>query len=118
MNFLLFINKNGGADEIQEQVYGSCMGILRLADRYSQIQLEAACRRACQQGVSGYQQIKALIEEITITERGCGQKVGQVLGNQAQTFSVLNRTHPTKRFLDPFQIIPLQISIKLSHEFL
>ena len=54
--------------EIQEQVYDSCMGILRLADRYSQIQLEAACRRACQQGIGGYRQIKAFIEEDTRTK--------------------------------------------------
>ena len=53
--------------EIQEQAYGSCMGILRLADQHSQIQLESACRRACQQGVSGYRQIRALIEEQAMT---------------------------------------------------
>ena len=55
--------------EIQEQSYGSCMGILRLADRYSQIQLEFACRRACQMGVAGYQQIKTFIEAETTTQQ-------------------------------------------------
>lgn len=55
--------------EIQEQSYGSCMGILRLADRYSQIQLESACRRACQMGVAGYQQIKTFIEADTTTQQ-------------------------------------------------
>ena len=49
--------------EIQEQSYGSCMGILRLADCHSQFQLEAACRLACQQGIGGYRQIKTLIDK-------------------------------------------------------
>lgn len=54
---------------IEEQVYDSCMGILRLADRYSPFQLEAACKRACAQGIRGYRQIKALIEEELATSQ-------------------------------------------------
>jgi len=36
---------------------------------YSPFQLEAACKRACAQGIRGYRQIKALIEEELATSQ-------------------------------------------------
>lgn len=50
--------------EIEEQSYQSCMGILRLADKHSNLALEVACRRALEIGISGYTQIKAILTEM------------------------------------------------------
>lgn len=50
--------------EIEEQTYQSCMGILRLADKYSNPLLEEACRIACEIGMGGYTQIKTILTKI------------------------------------------------------
>lgn len=50
--------------EIEEQSYQSCMGILRLADKYSNLLLEEACLRAFKIGIGGYTQIKTILTEI------------------------------------------------------
>lgn len=49
---------------IEEQAYQSCMGILRMADKYSEAALEEACRKACELGIGGYQQIKKILTRI------------------------------------------------------
>ncbi len=48
---------------IEEQVYQTCMGILRLADKYSPYYLEKACTTACQAGAFSYHAIKYYVEE-------------------------------------------------------
>lgn len=48
---------------IEEQVYDSCMGILRFSKTYSPFQLELACQKACKLGVGGYRQIKHFLEQ-------------------------------------------------------
>jgi hypothetical protein len=40
------------------------MGILRLADKYSNPLLEEACRIACEIGMGGYTQIKTILTKI------------------------------------------------------
>lgn len=59
--------------EIEQQVYPSCMGILRLANRYSPFQLEAACQKACQIGIGNYKQIKSYIQQ---TEQKSTEELG------------------------------------------
>ena len=49
---------------IEEQAYETCMGILRLADKYSEPMLEAACSKALKLGIGGYHQIKALLQAL------------------------------------------------------
>ena len=50
--------------KIEEQAYRTCMGILRLSDKYSKFELEQACKKAVGIGISGYRQIKKFIEDI------------------------------------------------------
>jgi len=45
-----------------EQAYRSCLGILRLGDRYSKERLEAACRRALPAGIRSYKGIKSILD--------------------------------------------------------
>jgi len=45
-----------------EQAYRSCLGILRLGDRYSKERLEAACRRALPAGIRSYKGIKNILD--------------------------------------------------------
>jgi transposase len=45
-----------------QQAYRSCMGILRLAKRYSQERLEAACRRALPAGIHSYKGVKNILD--------------------------------------------------------
>jgi hypothetical protein len=40
------INKMLGAKAFIEQTYDGCLGVLRLADKYGNDRLEAACKRA------------------------------------------------------------------------
>lgn len=47
---------------VEEQSYQPCMGILRLADRYSPFLLEKACQQAIESGVIGYKYIKHQLE--------------------------------------------------------
>jgi hypothetical protein len=42
--------------------YRSCLGVLRLGNRYSNERLEAACRRALAMNVCSYQSIKSILE--------------------------------------------------------
>jgi transposase len=46
-----------------EQGYRSCLGILRLADRYSHARLEAAAQRACLLAAYSYRSIKSMLEK-------------------------------------------------------
>jgi transposase len=45
-----------------QQAYRSCLGILRLAQRYSPDRLEAACRRALPAGIHSYKGIKNILD--------------------------------------------------------
>jgi len=45
-----------------QQAYRSCLGILRLADRYGAERLEAACRRALPAGILTYKGIKNILD--------------------------------------------------------
>ena len=47
---------------VEQQSYRSCMGLLKLAEKYSQEQLEAACERALSYtGKSSYKSIKNIL---------------------------------------------------------
>jgi transposase len=45
-----------------QQAYRSCMGILRLAKRYGEERLEAACRRALPAGIHSYKGVKNILD--------------------------------------------------------
>jgi len=45
-----------------EQAYRSCLGLLRLGDRYGQERLEAACRRALPAGIASYKGVKNILD--------------------------------------------------------
>lgn len=45
-----------------QQAFRSCLGILRLADRYSPERLEAACRHALAIGAIRYKSIKNILD--------------------------------------------------------
>jgi transposase len=44
-----------------QQAYRSCLGILRLAKRYTEERLEAACRRALPAGIHSYKGVKNIL---------------------------------------------------------
>jgi len=46
-----------------EQGYRSCLGVLRLSKRYTEIRVEAACRRALAIGSHSYRSIKSILEK-------------------------------------------------------
>lgn len=46
-----------------EHSYKRCLGLLRLAKRYDQERLEAACERAFAAGARSYQSVKAILEQ-------------------------------------------------------
>ena len=46
-----------------EQAYRPCLGIVRLADRYSEQRLEAACRRALAYSAVSYRSVKSILEK-------------------------------------------------------
>jgi transposase len=46
-----------------EQGYRSCLGIMRLGEKYSQERLEAACRRALASGAYAYRHVKSILEK-------------------------------------------------------
>lgn len=50
-------------ESVEEQSYQVCMGILRMADKYSPFQLERACRAAYQAEAISYHAIKHCLEE-------------------------------------------------------
>jgi transposase len=45
-----------------QQAYRSCLGLLRLGDRYGQDRLEAACRRALPAGIHTYKGVKNILD--------------------------------------------------------
>jgi len=45
-----------------EQGYRSCLGILRLAKRYGDTRLEAACARALQVGARSYRHVESILK--------------------------------------------------------
>lgn len=48
--------------QVEQQAYKSCMGLLKLADRYSEIRLEAACEKALSYtAVPSYKNIKNIL---------------------------------------------------------
>jgi transposase len=46
-----------------EQGYRSCLGIMRLAKRYPQERMEAACRRALDSGACSYKSVNSILEK-------------------------------------------------------
>ncbi|HUZ18920.1 MAG TPA: hypothetical protein VMV68_11075 [Spirochaetia bacterium] len=49
--------------EVPEQAFRSCLGILKLADRYETERLEAACRRANAYGITSYRGLRSILEK-------------------------------------------------------
>jgi len=45
-----------------QQAYRSCLGLLRLGDRYGKDRLEAACRRALPAGIHSYKGVKNILD--------------------------------------------------------
>jgi len=45
-----------------QQAYRSCLGLLRLGERYGQDRLEAACRRALPAGIHSYKGVKNILD--------------------------------------------------------
>jgi transposase len=45
-----------------EQSYRACMGVIRLADKYTKERLERACARALSSGAISYQSISAILQ--------------------------------------------------------
>jgi hypothetical protein len=45
-----------------QQAYRSCLGLLRLGDRYGKERLEAACRRALPAGIHSYKGVKNILD--------------------------------------------------------
>ena len=45
-----------------QQAYRSCLGLLRLAKRYGEDRLEAACRRALSAGITSYKGVKNILD--------------------------------------------------------
>jgi transposase len=45
-----------------QQAYRSCLGLLRLGDRYGKDRLEAACRRALPAGIHTYKGVKNILD--------------------------------------------------------
>ena len=45
-----------------QQAYRSCLGVLRLAERYGEDRLEAACRRALPAGICSYKGVKSILD--------------------------------------------------------
>ena len=45
-----------------QQAYRSCLGILRLATRYGNERLEAACKRALPSGIRSYKGVKNILD--------------------------------------------------------
>jgi transposase len=46
-----------------EQGYRSCLGLMRLAKRYPQERMEAACRRALESGACSYKSVNSILEK-------------------------------------------------------
>ena len=46
-----------------EQAFRPCLGIVRLANRYSEQRLEAACRRALAFSAVSYKSVKSILEK-------------------------------------------------------
>jgi len=45
-----------------QQAYRSCLGLLRLAKRYGEERLEAACRRALSAGIHSYKGVENILD--------------------------------------------------------
>ena len=55
--------QRGGYTTLPEHSYKRCLGLLRLAKRYDQERLEAACERAFGAGARSYQSVKSILEQ-------------------------------------------------------
>ena len=51
-----------GSRKHPQQAYRSCLGLLRLAKRYGEERLEAACRRALPAGIRSYKGVKNILD--------------------------------------------------------
>jgi hypothetical protein len=51
-----------GGNRHPEQGFRSCLGIIRLGDKYSHTRVEAAARRAAAMNVCTYQSLKAILK--------------------------------------------------------
>jgi len=51
-----------GSRKHPQQAYRSCLGLLRLAKRYGEERLEAACRRALPAGIHSYKGVKNILD--------------------------------------------------------
>ena len=51
-----------GSKQHPEQAYRVCIGILKLSDKYSESQLEAACHRAAKYNIYSYKRIKNILK--------------------------------------------------------
>jgi transposase len=51
-----------GSRQHPEQAYRSCLGLLRLGERFGQDRLEAACRRALPAGIHSYKGVKNILD--------------------------------------------------------
>ena len=63
------INKLLGAKAFIEQTYDGCLGVLRLADKYGNDRLEAACRRANTGSRINYKILTTYLKTILIKSR-------------------------------------------------
>ena len=60
------------SSRVEQQTYRGCMGILKLADKYSNRRLEAACTKALSfTGTPSYRSIKTII---TSSQAACEQE--------------------------------------------
>jgi len=45
-----------------QQAYRSCLGVLKLAERYTPARLEAACERALRAGIHSYKGVRNILD--------------------------------------------------------
>ena len=61
-NTVSVVNNILASGRVEQQSYRSCMGLLKLAEKYSPAQLEKACQKAlCYSGSPSYKSIKNLL---------------------------------------------------------
>lgn len=59
---LLFVEHLMNARAFPQQAYRSCLGLLRLSNKYGELRLNKACHRALSVGASRYQQVEAILK--------------------------------------------------------
>jgi len=78
------INAVLGSKRHPEQAYKSCIGVLKLAEKYSPERLESACRRANELDLCSYRHIKNILKNNM--DKAAGD-------SSAEGFSALNHKH-------------------------